>query len=65
MKISKTNIQSQYNTLLDQGLEDWEARTTIINNMISMEPTSEHFVGNPGESEYYFTIQTIWNLCNP
>jgi hypothetical protein len=65
MKISKTNIQTRYNSLLDQGLDDWQARTAIINDMISSEPTSEHFVGNPGDPEYYFTIQTIWNLCNP
>jgi hypothetical protein len=65
MKISKTDIQNRYQALLEKGFEDWQARTEIINDMISLEPTSEHFVGNPGDPEYFFTIQTIWNLCTP
>jgi hypothetical protein len=56
--ISKSNIQSQYQGLISQGMEDWEARATVINSILSTDNYYE-----PGTSDYYFIVSEIWRLC--
>lgn len=62
-KISKTQIQTEYQDLISQGMEDWEARAAIISSFMYNSPVSEPHT-RTGSPEYYFTVQTIWNLCN-
>lgn len=64
MKISKTQIKEEYQREIDSGVDDWQARTNIINSIISLDPEFDTYVGEPGTAEYYFTVQTIWNLCD-
>ena len=55
--ISKSIIQEKYQELTSQGVEDWEARTIIINDIM---PDNYY---EPGTSDYYFLISNIWSLC--
>jgi hypothetical protein len=61
-KISKSQIQTEYNDLIAQGIEDWDARAAIISSIMNNSPNSDPHT-RTGSAEYYFTIQTIWNLC--
>lgn len=62
MNISKTQIKEAYNNQIQAGVDDWQARTNVINDMFNNDFLTEDCLV-PGEPEYYFTIQTIWNLC--
>jgi hypothetical protein len=66
-KISKLAIQTQYRSLLEEGHEEWEAKSIVINSfvnpiVIDSEVLEEH--NKVGTPEYYFTIKTVWDLCN-
>jgi hypothetical protein len=61
-KISKSQIQTEYQARIDEGLEDWEARASVISSFLYNSPLEEPH-SQPGTADYYFTIQTIWNLC--
>ena len=63
MRIQKSQIRQEYLREIESGSDDWEARTKIINSIISPEPNFENYVGEPGTPEYYFTIQNIWSMC--
>jgi hypothetical protein len=54
--ISKSAIQSEYQRQLENGLDDWAARTRVIDHYleVNLDLTKE---------ERYFLIQTVWNLC--
>lgn len=66
-KISKSAIKTQYQSLLEEGHEEWAARSIVINSFINPliikgdEVEDYTKVGTP---EYYFTIKTIWDLCS-
>ena len=62
-KISKSEIQTIYQNLINNGVEDWDARAQIINDLMSNSTNVETY-NKVGTAEYFFTIQTIWNLCN-
>jgi hypothetical protein len=60
--ISKSNIQDEYNTLINSGMDDWEARATVINNILTSDENSENYY-SPGSADYYFIVSQIWGLC--
>lgn len=53
-KISKSAIQATYRQALESGLDDWDARTFVIRHLLP---------NGLSDSEYYFTVFTIWSLC--
>lgn len=57
-KISKSEIQEYYRQALATGLDDWDARAAVIERL-----SSEEILYHISKSEYYFTIYTIWRLC--
>lgn len=64
MKIQKSTIQSVYQQYLQSGIDDWSARASVIESIINTaDEEDENYVG-PQSPEYYFTVQTIWNLCD-
>jgi hypothetical protein len=60
--ISKSIIQEKYQELTLQGVEDWEARTIIINDILPTDPDNDNYY-EPGTSDYYFLVSKIWGLC--
>ena len=64
MKIQKSTIQSVYQQYLKLGFDDWSARTSIIDSIINIADEEDENYVDPESPEYYFIIQTIWNLCD-
>lgn len=64
MKIQKSTIQSVYQQYLQSGIDDWSARTSVIESIINIADEEDENYVEPQSPEYYFTIQTIWNLCD-
>lgn len=64
MKIQKSQIRQEYLRELASGVDDWQARTNIINSIISPDPEFDNYVGEPGTAEYCFTVQSVWNMCD-
>jgi hypothetical protein len=66
-KISKSEIQTHYRSLLEEGHDEWEAKAIVINSFIDpilmTSDIAEEYT-KVGTSEYYFTVKTIWDLCN-
>jgi hypothetical protein len=64
MKIQKSTIQSVYQQYLQSGIDDWSARTSVIESIINIADVEDENYVEPQSPEYYFAIQTIWNLCD-
>jgi hypothetical protein len=64
MKIQKSQIRQEYLNALATGMDDWDARASVISSVMSSDPETEYYVSELGTDEYYFTIQNIWNLCD-
>lgn len=61
-KISKENIQKIYHEYLENGCDDWEARKHTVDEILTQDYTAE---SEPmPDDEYYFTIYTVWKLCD-
>jgi hypothetical protein len=57
--ISKSLIQGYYNDLLSEGHESWDAKAIVINSFMRNDDIPEN-----DTPEYFFTIKTIWDLCD-